>query len=130
MYNYTLSDFISRLNVARRKHLKSIIIKPSIVVFSFLKIFEDIGIIRGYFILENYNIEVLLKYHNSRCAFTDLKVVSKPSKRVYVDMLMLRKLKEFHASDVLILSTGSGIMLDIDCLRYNKPGLVLLRVIF
>lgn len=128
--NYTLSDFISRLNVARRKHLKSIIIKPSRIVFSLLKIFEEMGIIRGYIMLEDYNIEVLLKYGNSRCAFSDLKVVSKPSRRVYADMLTLRKLKEIYASDVLVISTSDGIMLDVDCLKYNKVGLVLLRIVF
>ena len=111
------------------KHLKTIIIKPSNVVFSLLKIFEDIGIIRGYFILEDYNIEVLLKYGNSRCEFTDLKVVSKPSKRIYVDMLRLNKFKEIYASNILIISTNEGIMLDIDCLKRNIGGVLLLRVI-
>lgn len=129
MTNYILADFIARLNVAKRKHLKTIIIKPSIIVFSLLKIFEDIGIIRGYFIMEDYNIEVLLKYGNSRCAFSDLQIVSKPSKRVYVDMLKLHKFKEIYSSNILILSTSDGIMLDVDCLKYKKGGVLLLRII-
>jgi ribosomal protein S8 len=129
MYNYTLSDFISRLNIAKRKHLKTIIIKPSNLVFSLLKIFEELGIIRGYSLLDNYKIEVYLKYHSSRCAFQNLIVVSKPSKRIYVNMLKLYKMKEFYASNILILSTDKGLMLDVNCLKYKKGGLVLLRII-
>jgi ribosomal protein S8 len=129
MYNYTLSDFISRLNIAKRKHLKTIIIKPSNLIFSLLKIFEELGIIRGYSLLDNYKIEVYLKYHSSRCAFQNLIVVSKPSKRIYVNMLKLYKMKEFYASNILILSTDKGLMLDVNCLKYKKGGLVLLRII-
>lgn len=129
MYNYTLSDFIARLNVAKRKHLKTIIIKPSNLVFTLLKIFEEIGIIRGYEVLEDYNIEVFLKYSSSRCAFNNLIVISKPSRRIYVDLLKLHKIKEKYASNILILSTDSGFMLDIDCLKKRKGGLVLLRIV-
>lgn len=130
MPNYILADFIARLNVAKRKHLKTIIIKPNRMIFSLLKIFEEIGIIRGYYILENYDIEILLKYGNSRCAFTDLKIVSKPSKRIYVDMLKLNKLKEFYAESIFIISTGDGLQLDIDCIKKKRGGELLLRIVF
>lgn len=129
MYNYTLSDFIARLNVAKRKHLKTIIIKPSNLVFTLLKIFEEVGIIRGYEILDDYKIEVYLKYNNSRCAFHNLVVVSKPSRRIYVDLLKLHKMKEKYAGNLLILSTDLGFMLDVDCLKNGKGGLVLLRIV-
>lgn len=129
MYNYTLSDFIARLNVAKRKHLKTLIIKPSNLVFILLKMFEEIGIIRGYEMLDDYKIEVQLKYSSSRCAFHKLVVVSKPSKRIYVDLLKLHKIKEIYASNILILSTDSGFMLDVDCLKNRKGGLVLLRIV-
>lgn len=129
MYNYTLSDFIGRLNVARRKHLKSIIIKPSKIVLSLLKIFEEMGIIRGYHILETDEIEVLLKYVESKCVFRNLIVVSKPSRRVYVDILNLYKTKELYAGSFLILSTSKGFMLDIDCFKERQGGEVLLRVL-
>jgi ribosomal protein S8 len=129
MYNYTLSDFIGRLNVAKRKHMKSIIIKPSKIVFSLLKIFEDMGIIRGYYMLETDEIEVLLRYVESKCAFRHLVVVSKPSRRIYVDMLNFHKTKELYAGSFLILSTSKGFMLDINCVKERQFGEVLLRII-
>jgi len=130
MSNYILSDFIARLNVAKRKHLKTIRIKPSNIVFNLLRIFEEIGIIRGYFVLDTYEIEVLMKYSRSRCAFSNLKVISKPSKRIYVDMLKLYKLKELHTGSVLILSTSKGYMLDINCFKECQGGVVLLKINF
>jgi|SRR6185312_1779718 len=130
MYNYNLSDFIARLNVAKRKHLKTIRIKPSNVVFLLLKIFEEIGIIRGYIILDTNEIEVLMKYSRSRCAFSSLVVISKPSKRIYVNMLKLFKLKELHAGSILVLSTSKGFMLDVDCLKERQGGVVLLKINF
>jgi len=129
MFNYTLSDFIARLNVAKRKHLKTIRIKPSNIVFSLLKIFEEIGIIRGYYVLDTNEIEVLMKYSSSRCAFNNLIVLSKPSRRIYVNMLNLYKLKELHSGSILILSTSKGYMLDINCLKERQGGVVLLKVI-
>ena len=128
MTNYILSDFISRLNVARKNKLKTIIIKPSKIILELLKIFESLGIIRGYFITNNYKIEVFLKYNRSKCVFTNLKVLSKPSKRIYVDLENLHKLKEKYPSDILLLSTSNGLMLDIECLKKKRGGLVLLRI--
>jgi ribosomal protein S8 len=129
MINNTLADFIARLNVARRKHLKTIIIEQSFLVFSLLKIFEDVGIIRGYFILDNNKIEINLKYNSGRCAFRNLVVMSKPSKKIYVDLLDLYKLKEFYSGSILVLSTSSGLFLDVDCFKYRKGGKVLLQII-
>lgn len=128
MNNYLLADFVARLNVAKRKHFKTIRIKPSNIIFSLLRIFEELGIIRGYFILETYEIEILLKYTSSRCAFSKIEVISKPSKRIYVDLLNLNKLKERNAGSILILSTSKGYMLDIECLKERLGGVVFLKI--
>lgn len=130
MNNYLLADFVARLNVAKRKHFKTIRIKPSNIIFSLLRIFEELGIIRGYFILETYEIEILLKYTSSRCAFSEIEVISKPSKRIYVDLLNLNKLKEKNAGSILILSTSKGYMLDIECLKEHLGGVVFLKINF
>jgi ribosomal protein S8 len=128
MPNYIISDFISRLNIAKKNKLKTIILAPSKVVLELLKIFEDLGIIRGYLVTENYKVEVMLRYNRSRCAFQHLTVMSTPGKRIYVDLLNLHKYKEKYCSDVLLLSTSKGLMLDVDCQKYKQGGLLLLRI--
>jgi len=128
MPNYLISDFISRLNVARKNRLKTIIITPSRIILEILKIFENLGIIRGYYFLDDYKIEIILKYNRSKCAFMNLKVLSKPGKRIYVNLLNLHKLKEKYPNDILLLSTSKGLMLDIDCIKTQISGLVLIRI--
>lgn len=128
MPNYIISDFISRLNIAKKNKLKTIILTPSKVVLELLQIFENLGIIRGYIVNEDYKVEVMLRYSRSRCAFQHLTVISTPGRRIYVDLLNLHKYKEKYCSDVLLLSTSKGLMLDIDCQKYKLGGLLLLRI--
>jgi len=127
MVNYFISDFIAKLNIARRNRLKTIIIIPSKIIFELLKIFEDLGIIIGYHII-NDKVEIILKYHESKCAFTHLTVLSKPSRRIYVSLLDLYKFKEKYSSDIMVLSTSKGVMLDVDCIKNKQTGLLLLRI--
>jgi len=128
MVNYTISDFIAKLNIARRNRLKTLIIRPTKIVLELLDSFERLGVIRGYIVNEEQKVEIMLRYHRSKCAFTHLIVTSKPSRRIYVDMLGLRRFKEKYSSDVLLLSTSKGLMFDHNCQKENVGGLLLLRI--
>lgn len=128
MTNYTISDFIAKLNIARRNRLKTIIITPSKIIFELLDAFERLGIIRGYMINNENKVEIMLRYHRSKCVFNHLIVVSKPSRRIYVNILNLRKFKEKYSSDILLLLTSKGIMFDYNCEKNNLGGLLLLRI--
>lgn len=129
MNNFMIADFISRLNIAKGGHMKSIVIKISKITLDLLKIFDNLGIIRGYNILNELEIEVFLKYNQSQAVIKKLELVSKPSKRIYVDIIKLNKLKEDYQGNILILSTNKGLLLDIDCIRNNIGGEVILRIV-
>jgi small subunit ribosomal protein S8 len=130
MPNYTISDFISKLNVARKNRSKTIMTKPYRIVFELLAILESLGAIRGYHVVDDNSIEVVLKYDRTKMAFTDIKVVSTPGRRIYVSILELYKLKDRYPSEIFVLSTSEGLKLDIDCLRERLGGLVLLKISF
>jgi small subunit ribosomal protein S8 len=130
MTNYTISDFISKLNIARRNHLKTIIIKPSRIVFELLKVLENLGTIRGYHMLDEFAVEVVFKYDQGKTVFTNIKVVSTPGRRLYLSILELYKLKDRYPNEIFILSTSHGLKLDIDCFKEQLGGLVLLRISF
>lgn len=84
MNYYNLSDLIIRLKLAYRCHLISIKVLKNKFSIKFLYILLKIGVIRGFYILENENlILVYLKYKNKKATINDIKVISKPSKRVY-----------------------------------------------
>jgi small subunit ribosomal protein S8 len=130
MFNYTISDFISKLNIARKNRLRTIITRPSRMVFELLGILENLGAIRGYHIVEDSVVEVVLKYSRTRMAFTDIKVVSTPGRRIYVSVLELYKLKDRYPSEIFVLSTSEGLKLDIECIKEQLGGLVILRISF
>ena len=130
MPNYIISDFISKLNIARKNRLKTIMTRPSRMIFELLGILESLGAIRGYHAVDDAFVEIVLKYSRSRMAFTDIKVVSTPGRRIYVSVLELYKLKDRYPSEIFVLSTSDGLKLDIDCVKEQIGGLLLLRVSF
>jgi|ERR1700759_1441332 len=126
-----IPDFLSKLNIAKTGHFVSLKVEHTIVTLRLLQMFEQIGIIRGYHILRDENkIKVFLRYvTGSFSIFFQLKLVSKPSKRVFVDIMHLMKLKEKSGNDIFIISTPYGIMFDSQCLIYNIGGEVLIRIV-
>jgi len=130
MKQQALSDIISRLNVARRGHMQYIKIPNVSMARNLLGLFEHIGLIRGYTILENTGfLEVMLKYNKSLSVIHDLKQISKPSRRIYVDMIRLKRLKDKHNKVIYIISTTKGLMLDSECLVAGIGGEVLVKVV-
>jgi ribosomal protein S8 len=84
MNYYNLSDLIIRLKLAYKNHLISVKVLKNKFTIQFLDILFRIGIIRGFFILENENnILVYLKYKNKKAVIFNIRAISKPSKRVY-----------------------------------------------
>jgi len=122
---------INLFNMAIRGHYKSIKIEQNFYNTKILLLFEELGLIRGLKIIENQEkIEIFLKYKGSRSVVHQIKMISKSSRRVYVDIIRLIKLKERNSSCLYILSTNKGLKLDSECLINNMGGEVLMRVDF
>lgn len=84
MNYYNFSDFIIRIKLAYSRHLTSIKVLKNKFIVKFIYILQKIGIIRGFFFLQDENnILIYLKYINGRPFIFDINVISKPSKRVY-----------------------------------------------
>jgi len=132
MQSSIIPIFLSKLNIARQGHFVSIKVEHTTLILKFLQMFEEIGIIRGYHILPEENkIKVMLRYvAGSFNIFYKIVQVSKPSKRVYVDIMHLIKLKEKESgNNIYIISTSYGIMFDSECLIYKTGGEVLLKIV-
>lgn len=84
MNYYIFSDLIIRLKWAYKGHLSSIKVKKNKFAIKFLYLLQKIGLIRGFFFILNENlILVYLKYKNGIGTINNIKLISKPSKRVY-----------------------------------------------
>ena len=129
MVNYMLGDFIARLNIAKQQHLKSIYVPNTKLIKEFLLLFIELGIIRDFTYIDNRFIEVTLKYKKRRPVFKKLKLISTPSKRVYVDLIKLAKLRDRSTACIYILSTSHGLKMDFDCLFFRISGQVMIKIV-
>lgn len=80
--DFTLADFVSRLNVASKAHMLSVDVRYNDLTLKMLDLLYDNGLI-DYFTVLGDTILVYLRYSKGMPAFSSLKLVSKPSKRVY-----------------------------------------------
>jgi ribosomal protein S8 len=82
MTNFIIGDLILRIKVASKGHLKQIYVLNTKISINILNIFYKTGLIRGFKI--NYgHILIYLKYYQNKPIFFDIKLISKPSKKVY-----------------------------------------------
>lgn len=130
--NDQISDLITRLrNGQNRKLLTITLYKPtSKYCLHFLDILYNEGYIRGYKILESkpLHIMVYLKYTaDGSPAISEIKRISKPSRRFYVKIKSLWNVKS--GLGIFILSTPKGLMTDLDAKILNQGGEVICSVL-
>jgi ribosomal protein S8 len=132
MQNSILSIFLSKLNIAKQGHFVSVKVENTAMTLKLLEMFEEIGLIRGYHIVSGENkIKVILRYvKGSFNIFFKMVQISRPGRRVYVDVMHLVKLKERESgNNIYILSTPNGIMFDSECIFKRVGGEVIIKII-
>jgi ribosomal protein S8 len=128
MVNFVFGDFIARLNNAKRLHAKSIRVLNTRLSLNTLIVLKRIGLIRGFNFIDNRELEVMLKYVNSRMVYKNFKLISVPSKKIYVDLVKLKKLKDKTHASIFIISTNKGLKTDFECLLYKLTGELLIKI--
>ena len=129
MTNFIIGDLISRIKVASKGHLKQINVLNTKISINILNIFYKTGLIRGFKI--NYgHILIYLKYYQNKPIFFDIKLISKPSKKVYwsLEKLSLKyNLNTF--AGFYIISTSKGLITSTECLLGDKiSGKIILKI--
>lgn len=89
---------------------------------AFLKILWDEGFIQSYQIeINNSNIlKIFLKYKNQRPVVNNIKLISKPSRRMYWSLNQIWKIDS--SKNFIIFSTNKGLKSIIDCKRLRIGG--------
>lgn len=87
-----------------------------------LNVLWDEGFILGYKISKNNlkTIKIFLKYKNGFPVISLMKVLSKPSLRIYYSVKQLWKLDS--SKGIIILSTSKGFMSNNDCKNFFLGG--------
>jgi small subunit ribosomal protein S8 len=89
---------------------------------SFLKILWDEGFILGYTIdSENSDkIKIFLKYREGKPAINAIKLISKPSRRIYYSTKQIWKIDS--SKSFIIFSTNKGLKTVTDCKKLRLGG--------
>lgn len=89
---------------------------------SFLKILWQEGFILGYKIdSDNRNkLKIFLKYKNGQPVINSLKLISKPSRRIYYSTKQIWKIDS--SKSFIIFSTNKGLKSIIDCKKLKTGG--------
>ena len=111
MYNF-FSNLKNNNIILKNK----ILIKLSKKNLNYLNLLLNTGFIRGYKIVNN-KIEVLLKYINNKPLINKIKIISKPSCRVYIN-----KKQKLNNNGLYIISTSKGLLTNKQIKEYNLGG--------
>jgi small subunit ribosomal protein S8 len=101
-----------------------------------LKLLEEQGFINGIFISEKKlnNVSVFLKYYDNKPIIKKLKIISLPSKRIYVNYNTI--MKYLSKTGIFVISTSKyGLVCSSDFLKksdklVNVGGELIFQIIF
>lgn len=101
--------------------------KKSFFCIKFLNILWSEGLILGYKELNLKILKIFLKYKkNNTPAINNIRFLTKPSKRIYLNIKQLWKLDK--SNYIVIVSTSKGLLTINECKQYNLGGEVLLSL--
>ena len=125
-----IADMLTRIRNAQAVKKETVIFPYSKIKWEILNVLSKNGYIKGLDKTNKKNkkfVEIILKYDEEETPkISELKRVSKPSRRVYVhakDIWFFKK-----GLGIKILSTPKGILSDKEAKKLNVGGEVLLEI--
>jgi len=128
--NYVISDLVASLNVAKQGHLKRVRLNYNDTILIVLKKLQDLGLIGRLKIKDKKKIEIYIKYAGigAKCVFHKIYVISKPSKKVYLDLVKFEKFKWKSYADIYLVSTKLGLLTNFECYLYRVSGEIICKI--
>jgi small subunit ribosomal protein S8 len=127
-YNDIIGDMLTKIRNGYKSNISSVIHINSIQCNKILDILYEEGYIRGYKLINNNNVEIMLKYINSQPAINQIIRISKPGRKIYYSVEEIKKLIINNQNIFYILSTSRGIITSKQVIEYNVSGEVLCKI--
>lgn len=128
--NHSVSDFIIRIKNASMAQRREVMLPYSKINKEIGKVLQSEGFLEEVKEIKDgtkKSIQVLIKYEKRKPVLNDLKVVSKPSLRVYNAYKDVFKL-ERRGKHKVILSTSKGVMSGNEARKKGVGGEVLFEI--
>ncbi|MDR0449270.1 MAG: 30S ribosomal protein S8 [Rickettsiales bacterium] len=130
-FTHPIGDMIARIRNAQNAGKDQVAMPASSLRQNVLGVLKDEGFIEGFKTKKvsdaKSEIVVDLKYVSGQGAIQEIRIVSKPGRRVYSKSAKLPKV--LNGLGVVIVSTPKGIMADYKARKENLGGEVLCQVI-
>ncbi len=124
----TIADLITRIRNAQRAQKNSVAIPYSKMKSSICKVLEEEGYIVSFGIEgdSKKTLNVILKYHEGKPVIENIKMISKPSLRIFKPTKNIPLVK--NGLGICIVSTSKGIMTDKKAREENCGGEIICHV--
>lgn len=119
MFTDPVADMLTRIRNACRVGKTVVSVPLSIFKAKVLDVMKSAGYVSGYSVEDGF-ISVALKYYNESPVITSIKRVSKPGRRFYASVDLLKKMHD--GVGVFIVSTSRGLMTDSDAVSSGLGG--------
>lgn len=125
MTNYPIADFLIRLKNASLAGLKEVRVQKTNMILGVaetLKKEKYLDTVK----VEGNEVVVTLAMFRKKAVIADLKIVSRPGLRIYMNVDELESRKK---PDMLVLTTPKGIMSDREAKKLRVGGEVIAKVL-
>lgn len=130
MVNDIIADSITRIRNASMRKLEYTTLYYSKIVTAILEVFKAKGFIKDFRVDNKDNkkiIVVILCYDDKQSSLiNEIKRISKPSRRVYVNRESLKRFKNGYGT--LVVSTSKGVIASDEAYAKNVGGEVLCSI--
>lgn len=128
MSDYLVADTLIRIKNSYKAGHREVSVPYSKVIHFLCKILEEQGFIEGMQIgKDKKEIILKLKFNKRKPALTDLRIISKPSLRIYVGRKNLPR-RGFGGLGIVIISTSSGLMTATNAAKKGLGGELICEV--
>lgn len=123
-----IANMLIAIKNASLVNRENLTIPSSKMKVSILELLKKEGYIKAFNVTEGVKpfVEIVLTYVNKAPRITDVKRVSKPSKRVYTGVKDIAPVKYGHG--ICVISTPKGIMTDKEARKEMVGGEVLFKI--
>ncbi len=124
----TVGDALNRIKNAGNAGAKYVVVKKSKFLAKILDIMKENGYIESY---EDdpdckYSFRVNLRYYNGKHVIREIKMLSRPSRRLYLGYRDIKPYK--NNMGIVIVSTSKGVMTSVEAKRLKVGGMLVCAI--
>lgn len=128
--NHTVSDFVIRIKNAALARRREILVPYTRITKEIAKVLEKEGFleeVKEQTVNKKKILKLRVRYKNRTPVLTDVKIISKPSIRVYTPSKNINT-SQRKGMFIFILSTSKGILTGHEAEKKNLGGEVLFKI--